>query len=308
MIDAIVNWAINFGNSLAPVGVLIQMLLWGGSGFALCWKFFSHKAPTTQALLANAQKNVDYWKNQFAEKEAEADKLDEIARIAQERLPDVVLDKANTERKSGNFERSQSLIEEWLEMEKPAISDICIRASEWRLAFTEYEDDDFILIEAQRQATIAALLAPDNQTALQLKVELDGQIAGREFTSNRRFNENDERWRAIHRYASDSENLDLASINRIAYDLYKKGNYYRSLALYHRAWLITRKTYGESHPDTATSMNNLAELYRAQGRYEEAEPLYVDALKIWQDVLGESHPNTATYPATIKVRQQRQST
>jgi tetratricopeptide (TPR) repeat protein len=57
---------------------------------------------------------------------------------------------------------------------------------------------------------------------------------------------------------------------------------------------IEKKTFGENHPQFASSLNNLAELYRSQGRYSEAEPLYLRALSISEQQLGFDHPNTAS--------------
>ena len=76
MIDIIWNWVEMTATSLTPAAVLIQMFLWGAAGFTVCWRFFSHKSPSVKAELANAQKNIDHWKSQFAKKELEATKLD----------------------------------------------------------------------------------------------------------------------------------------------------------------------------------------------------------------------------------------
>jgi tetratricopeptide (TPR) repeat protein len=72
------------------------------------------------------------------------------------------------------------------------------------------------------------------------------------------------------------------------------GCYKEAEPLLKQALEITRKIYGEYHPQVATSLNDLAELYRKEGRYDEAEPLYKQALEITRKIYGENHPDVAT--------------
>ncbi len=74
----------------------------------------------------------------------------------------------------------------------------------------------------------------------------------------------------------------------------KTGEYEAVETFYKRTLLALKNSFGEEHPDIATSLNNLAALYYNQGRYEEAEPLCKDALEISKKLLGEEHPSVAT--------------
>lgn len=53
------------------------------------------------------------------------------------------------------------------------------------------------------------------------------------------------------------------------------------------------KSYGNDHPNVATSLNNLAELYKTQGQYSLAETLYKRLLAIREKSLGLDHPDLA---------------
>ncbi|MEH2193538.1 MAG: tetratricopeptide repeat protein, partial [Nostoc sp.] len=56
-----------------------------------------------------------------------------------------------------------------------------------------------------------------------------------------------------------------------------QGAYAQALPWYEQSLSVTRKRFGDEHPDVATSLNNLAGLYKSQGRYSDAEPLYIEA-------------------------------
>ncbi|MDF5730281.1 MAG: tetratricopeptide repeat protein, partial [Rhizonema sp. PD38] len=72
-----------------------------------------------------------------------------------------------------------------------------------------------------------------------------------------------------------------------------QGAYEQALPWYTQSLSVTRKRFGEEHPDVATSLNNLALLYDSLGRYSEAEPLYIQALEMTKRLLGEQHPDVA---------------
>ncbi len=82
--------------------------------------------------------------------------------------------------------------------------------------------------------------------------------------------------------------------NDAAFCLHQTGEYGEVEKFYQRSLLAFKNSFGEQHPDVATSLNNLAGLYESQGRYEDAEPLYKDALKMRKKLLGEQHPSVAT--------------
>jgi tetratricopeptide (TPR) repeat protein len=87
-----------------------------------------------------------------------------------------------------------------------------------------------------------------------------------------------------------------ASLTNLAALLRAQGKYDEAKPLYHQSLEITRKvcafhlaassrdhsckTWGEEHPDVATSLNNLAGFLDTQGKYDEAEPLYRQSLAI----------------------------
>ncbi|WP_157199044.1 tetratricopeptide repeat protein, partial [Methanolacinia paynteri] len=56
---------------------------------------------------------------------------------------------------------------------------------------------------------------------------------------------------------------------------------------------LSRKYYGEEHPDYATSLNNLAGVYNSMGNYSAAEPLLRQSMEIRRKTLGEEHPDYA---------------
>ncbi|MEH1816742.1 MAG: tetratricopeptide repeat protein [Nostoc sp.] len=74
--------------------------------------------------------------------------------------------------------------------------------------------------------------------------------------------------------------------------------FYRSQGLYNQAipWSeqcleITKKRFGEEHPDVANRLNDIASLYKYQGRYDEAERYYIEALALLRHQLREKeHP------------------
>jgi tetratricopeptide (TPR) repeat protein len=57
---------------------------------------------------------------------------------------------------------------------------------------------------------------------------------------------------------------------------------------------ITKKRFGNKHPDIAQSLSNLAGIYYLQGRYAEAEPLYYSSSEMYQQLFGEENSDFAT--------------
>jgi CHAT domain-containing protein len=86
------------------------------------------------------------------------------------------------------------------------------------------------------------------------------------------------------------------SLNNLAVQYRKMGEYAKAEPLYLQAREIRRKVLGEEHPDYAVTLNNLALLYRRMGKNAEAEPLYLQARKIQKKILGEEHP---VYASTL---------
>ncbi|MHC9538940.1 MAG: tetratricopeptide repeat protein [Vulcanimicrobiota bacterium] len=82
-------------------------------------------------------------------------------------------------------------------------------------------------------------------------------------------------------------------LNMKVQQLYNEGKYEEGIKIARQALEVAEKTFGNEHPNTATSLNNLAILYNDQGSYTEAEPFYKRALAIREKVLGPEHPDTA---------------
>ncbi|MEH2348469.1 MAG: tetratricopeptide repeat protein, partial [Nostoc sp.] len=73
-----------------------------------------------------------------------------------------------------------------------------------------------------------------------------------------------------------------------------QGAYEQALPWREQSLSVTKKRFGDEHPDVATSLNNLALLYDSQGRYSDAEPLYIEALAMSKRLLGDEHPDVAS--------------
>ncbi|BAY11755.1 tetratricopeptide repeat protein [Calothrix sp. NIES-2098] len=73
-----------------------------------------------------------------------------------------------------------------------------------------------------------------------------------------------------------------------------RGLYVQAEPWYKKCLEITKKRFGQEHPNVASSLNSLALLYHSQGRYSEAEPLYLQALELAQNLLGKNHSDVAS--------------
>jgi len=71
------------------------------------------------------------------------------------------------------------------------------------------------------------------------------------------------------------------------------GRYDRAEPLVARALEMTRRIYGERHPEVASSLNQQGMLLKEQGDYAAAESLYHQALEIQRETLGGGHPDLA---------------
>ena len=76
-------------------------------------------------------------------------------------------------------------------------------------------------------------------------------------------------------------------------ELYRTGQYDRSVVVAKKALEVAKKNVGPDHPNFATSLNNLAWIYNTQGHYAQAEPLVKQALAIDEKNLGPNHPYVA---------------
>ncbi len=56
---------------------------------------------------------------------------------------------------------------------------------------------------------------------------------------------------------------------------------------------ISRRAFGDNHPDTAISYNNIGSIYSSLGNYNSALEYYTKTLAIQKRIFGEDHPDTA---------------
>jgi eukaryotic-like serine/threonine-protein kinase len=84
----------------------------------------------------------------------------------------------------------------------------------------------------------------------------------------------------------------LASSDRLALVLSKRGAYAEAEPLCARALETSRSVLGETHERTLSLADTLAILYEEQGRLGDAERLYASILASRRSVLGDRHPNT----------------
>tara|TARA_R110002096_G_scaffold377231_2_gene571093 strand:- start:788 stop:1363 length:576 start_codon:yes stop_codon:yes gene_type:complete len=99
---------------------------------------------------------------------------------------------------------------------------------------------------------------------------------------------------ATSRIFAQSAGVEWEGLVQETSELYRSGNYERSLVVAEKALKVAEKNTGPGHPSVATSLNNLAGLYVDQRQYTEAELLYKRALSINEKALGLDHPSVAT--------------
>jgi tetratricopeptide (TPR) repeat protein len=77
-------------------------------------------------------------------------------------------------------------------------------------------------------------------------------------------------------------------------EFYQKGEYEKAIEIGLQLKKISFETFGEKHPNYATSLNKLGLLYFNVGNYQEAEKYYLQAKEIRRQTIGELHPDYAT--------------
>ncbi|WP_306154544.1 tetratricopeptide repeat protein [Roseovarius sp. MMSF_3281] len=82
-------------------------------------------------------------------------------------------------------------------------------------------------------------------------------------------------------------------LNNLAMVVKAQERYAEAEGLYREALEIDRATIGKVHPDYARHLNNLALMLNAQGRCEEAAELFREVLEIDRMAIGERHPDYA---------------
>ena len=72
-----------------------------------------------------------------------------------------------------------------------------------------------------------------------------------------------------------------------------KGDYGKAHECYTRSHPIELNTFGQNHPDVATSFNNIAFVYKAKGDYNKALEYFTKWLSVKLITLGVDHPEVA---------------
>jgi len=118
----------------------------------------------------------------------------------------------------------------------------------------------------------------------------------------------------INRLITEYEKLKLNSV--LLGDLFEWSgnyeelvalNYAKSLIQYQNSLAIRKATYGDNHPDVATSLNNIGFVYKIQGQYDKALSYYEQSLSIRNATYGDNHPDIATSLNNIGVVYKSQS-
>jgi CHAT domain-containing protein/tetratricopeptide (TPR) repeat protein len=85
----------------------------------------------------------------------------------------------------------------------------------------------------------------------------------------------------------------IEELNKQVLDLRNQGKYQEGIPIAEKSCELSRKQYGEEHPEYAKSLNGLAVFYWYLGNYSSAESLYLQSKEIYRKVLGEEHPDYA---------------
>ena len=93
---------------------------------------------------------------------------------------------------------------------------------------------------------------------------------------------------------SSSEQQELTRLNKESTKLQKQGRFKEAVAPASRAVNLSRRNYGEHHPEYAASLNNLATLHVLAGNYATAVPFFEQALEAYRLSVGERHAGYAS--------------
>ena len=96
----------------------------------------------------------------------------------------------------------------------------------------------------------------------------------------------------IRRRLFGPQNSDLAaSLNDLAFLLYRQGDYEEAETFCRQALTMCRDLFGDDHLATADSLDGLACLLSKRGDLAQAEPLFREALAVRRRHLGDQHPD-----------------
>ena len=94
-------------------------------------------------------------------------------------------------------------------------------------------------------------------------------------------------------WPAQAQELKWKQLSEQVEALRAQGKYAQGLPIASQAVEAARSTFGDEHPNYATSINALAVLYLAQHQYSPAVPLFQQALAIREKVLGPEHLDVA---------------
>lgn len=108
------------------------------------------------------------------------------------------------------------------------------------------------------------------------------------------------------RPTEESFETELASMNHLAYSVYRQVKYEEAEQIHRQGLILREKSLGNDDPDTLASRENLALILEARGEWTEAEQIYRQTLETRRKSLGEKHPDTLATMAKLAISLQRQ--
>jgi hypothetical protein len=87
---------------------------------------------------------------------------------------------------------------------------------------------------------------------------------------------------------------ELSHIQVEVHELYKAGDYTRSLESAKTLQTETEDHFGKEHPATAAAYNNIALMHKLLGDFDESRGQYQTALKIYKNTVGTDHASYAS--------------
>lgn len=84
----------------------------------------------------------------------------------------------------------------------------------------------------------------------------------------------------------------LDALNTLLVEAYQNRDYAEALFLAQEGAILSRREFGQKHPQSLSNLTRLALIYVLLGQFEAAEPFYQIELNINRRVFGENHPKT----------------
>lgn len=260
-----VQW---LGNSLNPLTVVIQMLLWGVTGAVVCRGLMRRRLVSREATIHKLEKDVQYWEGLYAQSEERNRKVLDRAEKGEAQSISSVLARASAELREGNEERAASPILGWFESESTAVARASAMAAEWVLSFAG-ENEGEAIRESVRFGEMAVLLDPSSKIHKTMLANLSA-LKGSYNAGGTRQATNDRPWEKLNSYV-DEPSLDEAEALRFrAGKAFEEREYFLALALFRRSWVIFRRIADISPTIALAEEINVANCLHNLGRSGEA--------------------------------------